>query len=80
MALFIGVADKADRARATVYLSNLNPDEVEWDEFEMNRVEFRDKSHRTTSDGNTHMPSDIAIGLLTNILQAAGIPYTRIDI
>jgi hypothetical protein len=46
----------------------------------MNRVEFRDKSHRTTSDGNTHMPSDIAIGLLTNILQAAGIPYTRIDI
>lgn len=80
MTLFIGVTNKSDRAHATIYLSNLNPDEVEWDEFEMNSIEVRDKDHRIAADGNTHMPSDIAIGILTNILQAAGICYTRVDL
>lgn len=85
--LFIGLADnsgKDGRHHATIYFSNLNPNEVEWDEFEQNRIELRDKNHRTTQNAegvkNTHMPSDIAIGILTNILQATGIEYTRIDV
>lgn len=74
--LYIGLMYADDRRNSTVYFSNLSPDD---ENFDHNMTEFRDKRHFCHADGNVTMPSDIAIGVLENVLQAAGTEYQRID-